>query len=160
MAAALVIWDHTFHILAIICHQYSSTLMSLTPTWPQNVKLGAYLVYSMPHHCPTSVGLVLKHDGSWQTIYHLSAPHGSSINDFIESETYTFLYCSLENSFAIDNSLGRGMLIAKIDLKNAFCLISVRSRDWNLLGICWRNKFYVDTCLPFGLRSTPSFLIN
>ena len=32
--------------------------------------------------------------------------------------------------------------------------ISSRS-DPNLLGICWRHQFYVDTCLPFGLRSAP-----
>jgi len=31
--------------------------------------------------------------------------------------------------------------------------------DWNLLGIQWQEHFYVDTCLPFGLRSSP-FLFN
>ena len=45
--------------------------------------------------------------------------------------------------------------MSKIDLKNAFRLIPVRPEDWNLLGICWRNRFFVDTCLPFGLRSAP-----
>ena len=43
----------------------------------------------------------------------------------------------------------------KIDLKNAFRLIPVRPKDWNLLGVCWHGQFYIDTCLPFGLRSTP-----
>ena len=27
--------------------------------------------------------------------------------------------------------------------------------DWTLLGIFWKQIFYVDTCLPFGLRSAP-----
>ena len=49
--------------------------------------------------------------------------------------------------------------MSKIDLKNAFRLIPVRPEDRNLLGICWRNKFYIDTCLPFGLRSAP-YLFN
>ena len=49
--------------------------------------------------------------------------------------------------------------MAKIDLRNAFCFIPVRPQDWNLLGIKWRGKFYIDTCLPFGLRSAP-FLFN
>jgi len=35
----------------------------------------------------------------------------------------------------------------------------VSLEDWNLLGICWHNQFYVDTCLPFGLRSAP-YLFN
>ena len=43
----------------------------------------------------------------------------------------------------------------ELDLKNAFRLIPVRQADWNLLGICWQGKYYIDTCLPFGLRSAP-----
>ena len=35
----------------------------------------------------------------------------------------------------------------------------MRPEDWNLLGIQWRNQFYIDTCLPFGLISAP-FLFN
>eukprot|EP00731_Ephydatia_muelleri_P011199 Em0006g93a len=45
---------------------------------------------------------------------------------------------------------------AKIDLKAAFRLIPVQAADWVHLGICWRRQFYVDTCLPFGLRSAPA----
>ena len=59
----------------------------------------------------------------------------------------------------IINKLGRGALLSKIDLKNAFCLIPVRQEDWNLLSIYWQNEYYIDTCLPFGLRSAP-FLFN
>ena len=69
------------------------------------------------------------------------------------------LDCSVDNAYAILNLLGTGALISKIDLKNAFRLIPVHPNDWNLLGICWRHKFYIDTCLPFGLRSAP-FLFN
>jgi len=45
--------------------------------------------------------------------------------------------------------------MSKIDLKNAFRLIPVRPQDWNLLGIYWRQQFFVDTCLLFGLRCAP-----
>ena len=100
-----------------------------------------------------------KHDSGWRTIYHLSAPHGNSINDYINLDDYTLSYCSVDDAYAILNLLGTGTLMSKIDLKNAFHLIPVRPNDWNLLGICWRNKFYVDTCLPFGLRSAP-FIFN
>ena len=27
--------------------------------------------------------------------------------------------------------------------------------DWHLLGIHWHDKYFVDKCLPFGLRSAP-----
>ena len=36
-------------------------------------------------HC-SGLGVIPKHDGGWRTIYHLFAPHGSSINDWIDPE--------------------------------------------------------------------------
>ena len=46
--------------------------------------------------------------------------------------------------------------MGKLDLKNAFGLIPVRKEDWHLLGIHWQAAWYVDKCLPFGLRSSPA----
>ena len=107
----------------------------------------------------SGLGLVPKHDGGWRFICHLSAPHGSSINDYIDPESFSLTYCSVDDAYAIVNALGTGALMSKIDLKNAFRLIPVRPNDWNLLGMQWRGKFYIDTFLPFGLRSAP-FLFN
>jgi len=47
-----------------------------------------------------------KHDGGWHTIYHLSVPSGSSVNDFIDPNAYTLTYCSLDKAYAMVNSLG------------------------------------------------------
>ena len=52
-----------------------------------------------------------------------------------------------------------GALMAKVDLKSAFRMVPVRHEDWELLGIYWRDHYFVDTCLPFGCRSAP-FLFN
>ena len=49
--------------------------------------------------------------------------------------------------------------MAKLDLKHAFHLCPVSPSDWDLLGMHWQGKFYVDLRLPFGLRSSP-FLFN
>ena len=43
--------------------------------------------------------------------------------------------------------------------KSAFHTIPVRYEDRELLGIHWRQQYYVDCCLPFGLRSAP-FIFN
>ncbi len=96
-----------------------------------------------------------------QVIYHLSAPHGNSINDFIDPSQYSLTYCTIDNAIAMINRLGPGCLLGKIDLKNAFRLRPVRKQDWPLLGIYWKGAYYVDTCkcLPFGLRSAP-YLFN
>lgn len=121
--------------------------------------LGPFAAPPLPCFRVSGLGLVPKHDGGWRTICHLSAPCGSSINDYIDPDLFTLAYCSVDDAYAIVNSLGTGALMSKIDLKNAFSLIPVRPHDWNLLGMQWRGKFYVDTFLPFGLRSAP-FLFN
>ena len=65
----------------------------------------------------------------------------------------------MDNAYAVVNLQGTGALMSKIDLKNAFHLIPVHPNDWNLLWICWRDNYYIDTCLPFVLRSS-QFLFN
>ena len=107
--------------------------------------LGPFDKPPLPCFRSSGLGLVPKHDGGWRTICHLSVPHGSSVNDFIDPDIFTLTYCSVDDAYVIVNSLGAGALISKIDLKSAFRLISVRPRGWNLLGIQWREKFYVDT---------------
>ena len=121
--------------------------------------LGPFDQPPLPNFRTSGLGLVPKHDGGWRIIYHLSAPFAQSINDFIDPELYSLSYCTIDDAYAILNNLGPGALMSKIDLKNAFRLIPVRPEDWNLLGICWRQQFFIDTCLPFGLRSAP-YLFN
>lgn len=105
------------------------------------------------------VGVVPKKNGKWRMVHHLSAPPGSSVNDHIPKEPYSLLYSSVDDAVRLLCSLGIGTQMAKVDLKSAFRIIPVRKQDWELLGIRWRNLYYVDTCLPFGLRSAP-YLFN
>jgi len=105
--------------------------------------LDKFLVHPLSNFHTSDLDLVSKHDGGWQIIYHFSAPFAHSINDYIDPQSYSI------------HNLTPEALMSKIDLKNTFHLISVRPDDWNLLGICWRKEFYVDTCLPFSLRSAP-----
>ena len=43
--------------------------------------------------------------------------------------------------------------MAKMDIISAFCLILVHPADRHLLGMKWREHTFIDTCLPFDLRS-------
>lgn len=107
----------------------------------------------------SGVGVVPKKGGKWRMIQHLSAPAGSSINDFISKEDFSLQYASVDDAIRMIIPLGRGVLLSKVDLKSAFRMIPVRAQDWELLGIHWRGQYFVDTCLPFGLRSAP-YLFN
>ena len=88
-------------------------------------------------------------------ILHLSAPPDRSINDSISKEDFSIHYASMDDATA----LGKGALMAKVDLKSAFRMVPFRCQDWELLGMKWKEAYYVDTCLPFGLRSAP-YLFN
>ena len=120
--------------------------------------LGPFSTPPLSNFCTSGLGLLPKHDGGWRVIYHLSAFVGLSINDFIDPSTYSLSYCLVDNAYAFVNQLGAGTLLSKIDLKDAFRLILVCPADWNLLGIHWKQQFFIDTCLPFGLRSAPFLL--
>ena len=118
--------------------------------------------YDPPPYCNlrcSGVGVVPKKDVGWSLINHLSAPTDNSINDFIDPGDFSLQYATIDDAIKICHILGQGALMAKVNLKNAFRLCPVRQEDWHLLSIHWHDKYFVDKCLPFGLRPTP-YLFN
>ena len=102
-------------------------------------------------------GLIPKRQqpGKWRLIVKLSSPKGSSINDGISSEHCSLKYAGLDEAVAMCQRLGTGCLLAKLDLKQAYRVVPVHPSDWHLLGMQWQGQVYLDTALPFGLRSAP-----
>ena len=97
-----------------------------------------------------------KHQpGKWRLIVNLSSPKGASTNDFISPSLCSLSYASVDDAAAYVFQAGRGALLAKLDVKSAYRNIPVHPDDRYLLGIQWQGKTFVDTCLPFGLRSAP-----
>ena len=45
--------------------------------------------------------------------------------------------------------------LAKFDIQSAYRIVPVHPDDRPLLEMAWKEKLYVDTALPFGLRSAP-----
>ena len=97
-----------------------------------------------------------KHQkGKWRMIVDLSHPQGRSINDGISSELCSLSYTKLDEIVESIWKLGPGTQLAKIDIKNAYRIIPVHPSDRHLLAMEWKGLIYVDTVLPFGLRSAP-----
>jgi Reverse transcriptase (RNA-dependent DNA polymerase) len=88
-------------------------------------------------------------------INHLSWPHGSSVNDGIPDSEGHIRYEAFDQAVAAVASSGRGTLLAKLDLKEAFHHIPVRPTDWPLLGFAWQGSFYHAIVLIFGIKSAP-----
>ena len=51
--------------------------------------------------------------------------------------------------------IGTGALLAKIDIKSAYRNVPIHPDDRWLMGMYWDDALYIDTALPFGLRSAP-----
>lgn len=67
----------------------------------------------------------------------------------------SLIYASIDD--AIEGVLARGVgtQLAKLDLESAYRVIPVHPADRRLLGMEWKGEVFVDTALPFGLRSAP-----
>ena len=116
---------------------------------------GPFNVRPLPSLRCSGLGIVPKKGNKWRMILHLSAPFGSSINDFISKESFSLQYFSMDDAVWFLVSLGPGTRMAKADLKSAFRMVPVLPQDWELLGMRWQGAYYFDTCLPFGLHSAP-----
>ena len=93
--------------------------------------------------------------GSWRLIVDLSHPKMQSVNDGIPKDLCGLTYITVDDAIHEVLQLGPNTLLAKIDIKSAFRLMPVHPADRHLLAMEWRNRIYLDTCLPFGLRSAP-----
>ena len=93
--------------------------------------------------------------GKWRIITDLSYPEGRSVNEAINPELCSMSYITVDQVATTALALGKGAMIAKIDIKSAYRLIPVYPGDRKWLGMKWDNKVYVDGMLPFGLRSAP-----
>ena len=93
--------------------------------------------------------------GKWRLITDLSYPPGYSVNDGIDPNICSLRYTTVEDVASAYAILGPNTIIAKVDIESAYCLVPVHPEDRPLLGVKWKEKFYIDPMLPFGLRSAP-----
>ena len=91
--------------------------------------------------------------GKWRLIVDMSHPKGRSVNDGILPELCSLAYASIDGAVKIILQQGRGSELAKLDVTNAHRIIPVHPEDHSLLGMRWKGKLFIDTALPFGLRS-------
>jgi len=82
------------------------------------------------------IGLVPKSTpGKYRLIHNLSWPRGESVNDFIDSiEEARVSYSSFDSVIHKIVGMGKGTLLAKVEIRSAFRLLPVHPDDYRLLG--------------------------
>ena len=118
---------------------------------------GPYPISLCPDVHVSRFGVIPKthQPGKWRLITDLSHPQGHSINDGIPPHLCSLSYVTIDDAIWNILQLGKGTMLAKIDIKSAFRLLPVHPTDRHLLAMKWRGSIYIDHCIPFGLRSAP-----
>ena len=119
--------------------------------------LGPFSLLSPSGYHVNRIGVIPKRHqpGKWRLITDLSFPEGASVNDAIDPTKCSLTYISVDDVANRAILLGKGSLIAKIDIKAAYRLVPVWPPHRQWLGMKWKDKIYLDGMLPFGLRSAP-----
>ena len=84
--------------------------------------------------------------GKWCIIVDLSSPEGSSVNDGIDPSLCSMSYITVQDAIQEITKLGKGALLAKLDIKDAYRMVTVHPTDRHLLGIQWQGATYIDGC--------------
>ncbi len=118
--------------------------------------LGPFIEHSLPQLQVSRLEVVPKHTlGQWRLIVDLSSPEGHSVNDGISKSLCSLSYVSVDTAAKMVARLGRGSLLAKVDIRSAYRMIPIHPDDRWPLGMRWEGSVFVETALPFSLRSAP-----
>ena len=82
------------------------------------------------------------------------APYSGSI--LAPRPQWHLQYIKRDDIIKLVSKFGPGALMAKFDIDFAYRNIAVHPLDRRLLSLKWRNSYYIDLALPFGLRSAPA----
>ena len=88
------------------------------------------------------IGMIPKKNkpGKWRLIVDLSSPTRGSVNSGIVKELCSFSYTSVDVVANHVLRLGRGTLIAKMDIMHAYRNVPVHPEDRLLLGMMWEGN--------------------
>lgn len=119
--------------------------------------VGPLPLHAIPSTHISPFGVIPKSNqpGKWRLIVNLSAPDGFSVNDGIDGSLTSLTYVKVDDIIQQVLLLGKGSLMAKMDIESAFRIVPVHPDDRPLLGMKWDTQLYIDCTLPFGLRSAP-----
>ena len=73
----------------------------------------------------------------FRLITDLSFPLGSSVNNAIDPDLCSMVYTTVDEVAARAAQLGRGTLLAKVDIESAYRLVSVHPQDWIVQEMKW-----------------------
>jgi len=106
------------------------------------------------------IGLVEKSDHTWRPITHLSYPKENSVNDFIDEKVCAVKYSSFDQVLDMISGLRKSPELGKIDIRQAFRLITINPSYFDLLGIMFDAKIMLISACLWGALFLVPYLRN
>ena len=99
-----------------------------------------------------------KQDDTRRVIVNMSYPYGASLNDKICNKNYdgvdfVLKYPSVDEIVETVQHLGSDVLLSKIDISRAFRNLRVDPLEYDVLGLQWKGKSYIDISIPMGMKT-------
>ena len=91
-----------------------------------------------------------RQQNSFRLIHDLSFPRGNSVNSHIPTEFSKVTYETLDHIVALVQKFGKDSLISKVDIEDAFRIMPIHPKDYNLLGFMFREKFITTNVSPWA----------
>lgn len=145
------------------CHSLSADVRKdILAEVSKGRKIGPFSSPPLPNYMGSPMGAFEKLSAAGRkvrVITDLSWPPGGSVNSFISKELSSISYITIDDATKMVKNCGKGCLMAKLDIAEAYRHILIQPQDWHLLGTTWicdddSVEFYIDTRLPFGLRTS------
>ena len=99
--------------------------------------IGPFSPIDIPGVQVSRMGVIPKahQPNKWRLITDLSFPPHTSVNDGIDSSLCSMQYTSVSKVARAAQSMGRGALMAKLDIEAAYRLVSVHTHCWVFSGM-------------------------
>lgn len=123
----------------------------------RNRVAGPFQALPMSPFIVSPIGLVPKKElNKYRIIHDLSFPPGESVNDSIPAAYKPVSYEGIRRIVELVAQLGKGTLVAKADIQEAYRILPVHPSQYYLLGFSWNKEFYYDKRLPMGASTSCS----
>ena len=100
--------------------------------------------------------LAVDKDGgtAFRIVHDFSFPRGRSVNDGVDMTQFMCDFHTVSLAMVLVWRVGVDALMLKRDWSGAYRQVCIRFEDYELTGFVIGQKFYLDTRLPFGARSS------
>ena len=78
-------------------------------------------------------------------------------DDVYDNRRFTLKYPSVDAIIGTINQLDGNLLLSKIVLSRAFCILHIDPYDFDIMGMLWKGSTYLDIRVPISMRLGSTF---